>query len=100
MTRDFRFIPALTAENTSFWTGGAVGELLIARCTQCALAIHPPELVCPRCLSQDVQPTPAAGTGSIYSFTVNHQPWLPGLTAPYTIAVVDIDGAAGGQRER
>ena len=95
MTQGFSFVPTLTVENSSFWTGGAAGELLIARCMHCALAIHPPELLCPRCLSQDVQPAAAPGTGSIYSFTVNHQPWLPGLTVPYTIAVVDIDDAAG-----
>ncbi len=95
MTQQSCFIPALTAENNRFWTGGADGELLIMRCLECDLAIHPPELLCPRCLSEHVQPAPVPGTGSIYSFTVNHQRWLPDLAVPYTIAAVDIDGAAG-----
>ena len=95
MTGTFNYLPVLTAENSSFWTGGADGELRITRCTQCDLSIHPPELICPRCLSQDVRPQPVPGTGSVYSFTINHQPWLPGLTVPYAIAAVDLDGAPG-----
>ena len=95
MTGAFHFLPALTAENRSFWAGGAEGELRIMRCTQCDLAIHPPELICPRCLSQDVRPKTVPGTGSIYSFTINHQPWLPGLAVPYAIAAVDVDGPSG-----
>ena len=31
------------------------------------------------------------GTGSVYTFTVNHQRWLPDLETPYVIAVVDLD---------
>lgn len=88
-------LPELTDENTAFWTGGAHGELLIARCDDCDHAIHPPQLLCPACQSQRVTPRAVAGTGSVYTFTVNHQPWIPDMVVPYVLAVVDVDGAAG-----
>lgn len=88
-------LPELTAENTAFWTGGEHGELLIQFCNACEHAIHAPQLVCPRCLSRDVAPRAVPGTGTVYSYTVNHQPWMPGMAVPFAILVVDVDGAPG-----
>jgi uncharacterized protein len=90
-----RPLPELTAENAAFWTGGERGELMIAFCDDCSAAIHPPQLVCPCCLSRNVKPRAVAGFGTVYTFTVNHQPWLPDMTVPFAIAVVDLDQAPG-----
>lgn len=90
-----RPLPELTAENTAFWTGGARGELMIAFCQDCRTAVHPPQLLCPACHSQAVTPRAVAGTGTVYTFTVNHQPWLPGMQVPFALAVVDLDDAPG-----
>lgn len=87
--------PELTAENTPFWTGGERGELMITSCNDCRTAIHPPQIVCPNCLSLNVAPRAMAGTGTVYTFTVNHQPWLPDMAVPFALAVVDVDGAPG-----
>lgn len=87
--------PELTPENTAFWTGGAEGKLMIAFCTDCRHAIHPPQLICPKCWNEAVDFKPVLGTGTIYSYTVNHQPWAPGMAVPFTLAVVDIDEAPG-----
>lgn len=90
-----RLLPELTAENRAFWTGGATGELLITHCNHCNAAVHPPELICPHCLSRDLTPKAARGTGTIYSYTVNHKQWLPEQTVPFVIAVVDMDDEPG-----
>lgn len=90
-----RPLPELTPENTAFWTGGAEGKLMIAFCGDCEHAIHPPQLVCPKCWSETVDFRAVSGSGAIYSFTVNHQPWAPAMTVPFALAVVDIDGAPG-----
>ncbi len=90
-----RPLPELTPENTAFWTGGAEGKLMIAFCSDCAKAIHPPQLVCPACWSQSVEFKPVAGTGTVYSYTVNHQQWTPDMPVPFALAVVDVDGAPG-----
>lgn len=84
-------LPALDAENTPFWTGGRNGELLIGRCGSCRRWLHPPVPICRFCLSTDVAPEPASGTGVVLSFTVNRQPWLPMLPPPYVIAVIALD---------
>lgn len=90
-----RPLPELTAENTAFWTGGAEGKLMITFCSDCDAAIHPPQVVCPKCLSENVKPRAVAGTGTVYTCTVNHQPWMPGMVVPFALAVVDVDGAPG-----
>lgn len=90
-----RPLPELTTESTAFWTGGADGKLMIAFCNDCAGAIHPPQVVCPKCLSENVSSRAVAGTGTVYTFTVNHQPWMPGMAVPFALAVVDVDGAPG-----
>lgn len=90
-----RPLPELTPENTAFWTGGERGELMIAFCGDCSKAVHPPQLLCPACQSQAVAARAVAGTGTVYSFTVNHQPWLPDMKVPFAIAVVDLDDAPG-----
>lgn len=90
-----RLQPRLDADNRAFWTGGAVGELRLMRCRDCATFIHPPRPVCRKCLSENVAPEAVAGTGVIDTFTVNHQKWHPALEVPYVIARVAIDGAPG-----
>lgn len=88
-------LPERTLENTAFWTGGERGELMITFCDDCAAAIHPPQMVCPACQSYKVTARATAGTGTVYTYTVNHQQWLPEMQVPFALAVVDVDGAPG-----
>ena len=90
-----RPLPELTAENTAFWTGGSEGKLMIAFCKDCAAAIHPPQLVCPKCWCEMIDSRAVVGTGTVYSYTVNHQPWAPEMAVPSALAVVDLDDAPG-----
>lgn len=36
-----------------------------------------------------------SGKGTVVSFTVNHQAWVPGLTVPYVVAIVELAEQAG-----
>ncbi len=38
---------------------------------------------------------PITGPGVVYSFTVNHQRWLPDLEVPYTLVLVEFPGHPG-----
>ncbi|MBS3962375.1 MAG: OB-fold domain-containing protein [Sandarakinorhabdus sp.] len=87
--------PRLDADNRAFWTGGAAGELRIMQCRQCRGFLHPPRAVCRHCLSEDVAPAIVAGTGTVDSFTVNHQAWARDMEVPYVIARVALDDAPG-----
>ncbi len=90
-----RPMPKLDSVNRPFWTGGAEGKLMIARCQDCGTFVHPPQPVCRHCLSDKVMAEAVAGTGAVETFTVNYQPWYPGLEVPYVIARVSLDGAPG-----
>jgi uncharacterized protein len=83
--------PQVNDENRAFWTAGGTGELRIIRCNECGYYIHPPSPRCPKCLSDNVEPSPVSGRGSIYTYTVNRRAWSPGLEVPYVIAIVQLD---------
>jgi len=84
-------IPHVGDDNRDFWTGGRAGELRIIRCNDCGYYIHPPSPRCPKCLSENVEPTPVSGRGTVYTYTVNRRAWSPGLEVPYVIAIVQLD---------
>lgn len=92
---DRRPLPLLTDENRAFWTGGERGSLLIARCAACRHWIHPPSPICPKCRGREVAPEAVSGKGTIATFTVNHQPWRPGMAVPYVVAIVELDEQPG-----
>lgn len=87
--------PRLDADNRAFWTGGAQGQLLICRCGDCGTWIHPPQPLCRGCLGENVAPTPVSGRAVVDSFTINHQPWMPGLEVPFVIARVALEEDPG-----
>ena len=85
-----RKLPALTPETRSFWTGGKDGRLLIQRCSGCGRYAHPPLPLCPKCRTETMEPTPVSGRGTVKTFTVNYQPWLPGLNPQFVFAAVEL----------
>jgi uncharacterized OB-fold protein len=85
-----RLAPAPTAESKAFWTGGARGELTISRCHGCGHFFHPPGPVCWRCRSIDVAPEAVSGRATVAAYTINRQPWIPGLEPPYIVAMVEL----------
>ena len=87
--------PKLDQENRAFWTGGKEGKLNIMKCGDCGQYAHPPRIICRNCLSENMAPDAVAGTGAIDTYTINHQPWVPGLEVPFVIARVRLDGVPG-----
>lgn len=90
-TAPARILPAIDPDSRPYWTGGANGRLLIARCADCAYYVHPPAPFCPRCESRAVAPEQVSGRGTVFSYTINHKAWVPGLAVPYVLALVAID---------
>lgn len=85
-----RILPELRPENEEFWTAGSAGELRILRCASCRHYIHPPAPVCPQCLGRQLATEPVCGRAQVLTFTINHQPWIPGFEPPYVIAIVEL----------
>lgn len=88
---DLRLAPTPTAESHAFWTGGERDQLLICRCESCGRYFHPPGPICWRCHSTEVAPQPVSGRAAVAAYTVNRQPWIPGLEPPYIVAMVELD---------
>ncbi len=85
--------PRLDASNRAYWTGGAEGRLLIHHCPDCGQFTHPPREFCRHCQSENVAPKAVSGTGTVDTYTINHQSWMPGLKVPFVIARVRLDDA-------
>ncbi len=86
----FRVLPRLDDRNRAFWTGGAQGELRFWRCQACGYYVHPPQPICPECLSTDLAVEAVSGRATLATYTVNHQPWMPGPELPYVVGIVEI----------
>jgi uncharacterized OB-fold protein len=93
--KPFRPLPLVTPENEHYWTGGALGELRFLRCTSCRHYIHPPSPICPQCLSKELEVEAVSGRAELLTYTVNHQPWIPGFDPPYVIGIVEIEEQPG-----
>ena len=91
----FRILPKLTDLNREFWTAGARGELRFLRCRACSYYNHPPTPICPICHSKDLAPAPVSGAATLHTYTVNHQPWMPGPELPYVIGIVEFPEQEG-----
>jgi uncharacterized OB-fold protein len=93
--KPFRLLPEVTPQNEHFWCGGADGELRFLRCGDCRHYVHPPAPLCPECLSRNLAPEAVSGRAVVHTYTVNHQPWIPGFDPPYVVAIVELPEQAG-----
>jgi uncharacterized OB-fold protein len=83
-------LPKLHEDNRAFWTGGGDGQLMVARCAQCGLWVNPPAPDCPDCGGALVA-QPVSGLGTVFTYTINYQPFNPAVPVPYVIAIVQLD---------
>jgi uncharacterized OB-fold protein len=85
-------IPEIQPEAAEFWAGTVRGELRIQRCTTCGLHQHYPRSVCSHCGAGTIEWVTAAGTGTVYSFTVIRQHGIPPFRTdvPFVVALVDL----------
>jgi uncharacterized protein len=64
-------------------------NLMITRCDRCARWVHPPTADCPDC-GGELTAQPVSGRGTVFTYTVNHQPFHPAVPVPYAIAIVEL----------
>jgi uncharacterized protein len=88
-------VPVPDIDSALFWAGLRRHELVILRCGECRMFVHPPQASCPRCLSLDLAPEAVSGRGRVYSFTVANREFAPGIKPPYVVAVVDLEEQDG-----
>ncbi|WP_322754192.1 Zn-ribbon domain-containing OB-fold protein [Frankia sp. Cas3] len=86
-------LPARSTDSEFFWASGRDGVLRMMRCADCSYIVHQPSPYCPGCGSAHVAAAALSGRGTVYSFTVAVQTFVPGL-APYCLALVQLEEQA------
>ncbi len=86
-------LPTVNADTKPFWDACKLHELRLPRCTECNELFYPPQGVCPRCLSTELEWVKVSGKGAVYSLSVVHQNKSPGFKdeGPYVLAYVTLD---------
>ena len=90
--RATRPVPVPDASSAPYWEAAARHELVLARCADCAALTVPPDQVCPHCGSTDPRFTfaPVSGRGTVRSWTVVRQSFLPGFDVPFRLVDVEL----------
>jgi uncharacterized protein len=87
-----RPVPVPDESSAPYWSAAAEHVLAIARCSRCAELSHPPDIVCPRCHHADPDFTfePVSGEGTVRSWVILQQSFLPGFDALLPVVLVDV----------
>jgi hypothetical protein len=98
LTSERRPVPVPDDASAPFWEATARHVLTLARCAHCGSFTHPPDVVCPRCGSSEPGFTfvECAGAGTVRSWTVMRQSFLPGFDdVPFVLVDVELADPAG-----
>jgi uncharacterized OB-fold protein len=88
-----RPLPVPDEGSAPFWSAASEHVLTVARCGQCGQFTMPPDVVCPHCHSSDpgFEFTPVSGRGTVRSWTVVRQAFLPGFDNDLPFVLVDVE---------
>lgn len=78
--------PSPYPETAPYWQAANEGKLLLKHCSACGSYHFYPRVLCPFCFSGATEWRNAAGTGTIYAFSVMRR-----TETPYAIAYVTLD---------
>jgi uncharacterized OB-fold protein len=88
-----RPLPVPQPEWDFYWEKAKQHELWLMRCKDCGPYFYP-RPICPQCLSRDTEWFQSSGKGTVYAFAIVHRAPMPGFTAPYVVAYVELEGGA------
>jgi uncharacterized OB-fold protein len=100
--------PQPDPETQPWWDACKNGQFLVRHCKTCGESHFLPRTICPFCFSDETEWKTAAGTGTIYTFSVMRRAGAPyvlayvtldeGPTVMTNIATADVDAVRIGQR--
>jgi uncharacterized protein len=88
-----RIVPGESPLTSAYWAAARRGVILLQRCADCAVVMHPPEPVCPGGAGHELRWFEAAGQGRLASFTKVEHAVHPAVQErlPYLVALVELD---------
>ena len=90
-------VPAVSRETIGWWQAAAEHRLLMQRCARCGRTRLPPGPLCPSCRSFEREWQEVSGRGTVYTYTVVHRAYMPGLAVPYVVIAVELEDAGGAR---
>jgi uncharacterized OB-fold protein len=84
-------IPVIQSEARGYWDGLKQHRLMILRCETCNYWVHYPLSICNRCHSFELNWKEVSGLGTVYSFTVVHREFAPGVMPPFVAALIQLE---------
>lgn len=88
-----RPLPVPDERSRDYWKAAAAHKLALARCARCGTMSLPPDMACPHCGSTDpgFEFVPVRGAGSVRSWTIVRQSFLPGFADDLPFVLVDVE---------
>lgn len=85
-------LPQPTPETAPYWDGAKAHELRIQYCRECERYFFYPRILCPNCLSYEIEWRTVSGKGTLLTYVLSARP-APGFEdeVPYAIAIVQLD---------
>jgi uncharacterized OB-fold protein len=86
-------IPGASVDTAPFWDKLREHKLELPKCTNCGKISYPPRVICPACMSLDLEWTELSGKGEVHTYTVIYQNGMRGFRddVPYSVAYVTLD---------
>jgi len=90
---EHRPVPVSDEQSAAFWAAAAEHALALARCVHCGCFAHPPGVVCARCRhpKPGFEFTRIDGAGTVRSWTVIRDSFLPGFRGAVPFVLVDVE---------
>lgn len=86
-----RIEPPAGPASQPFWDATRERRLVVQWCLDCDRAVFYPRERCPGCFGERLEWRPCRGTGTVYSFTVDHlSPDPAGGEEPFAVVLVEL----------
>ena len=87
---DTRPAPEPDEVSAPYWQAARNRRLVMQVCQPCGTAQFPPDLLCHRCLGDELPFEAVTGDGVVYSFAIYTRSFDPAFDVPYALALVDL----------
>ncbi|MEV0620411.1 zinc ribbon domain-containing protein [Nonomuraea sp. NPDC050404] len=87
--------PQPDRDSAPWWERVARGEFAVQECDSCGTLRFPPRAFCAACRTEVWRWRPVVPEGTVESWIVSHQPFVPGRRDPYLVVMVRLTAIPG-----